>query len=96
LENRTEKMIIGVLTVITRICFYKCKNLSKFMKGKQLNYQALFCAGIIFLGAGAMYLISVNSGVGAGLMILGAAFMVIGGKNKDKWKNKKMKTSKGV
>jgi hypothetical protein len=82
-------MIIGVFTVITRICFYKFNNLSKIMKEKQINYQALFVAGIIFLGAGAMYLISVNSGVGAGLMILGSSFMVIGGKNKDKWKNKK-------
>jgi hypothetical protein len=59
------------------------------MKGKQMNYQALFASGVIFFCAGAVYMISINSGVGAGLMILGGSFMIIGGKNKSQWKNKK-------
>jgi hypothetical protein len=58
------------------------------MKEKQVNYQVLFAAGVIFLGAGAVNLIAVNELVGAGLMILGGSFMMVGAKNKDKWKNK--------
>jgi hypothetical protein len=84
-----KKMIIGVSTVITKICFNIFINCCKIMKEKQINYRALFCAGIIFLGSGAVFLISANSGVGAGLMILGCSFMTIGGKNKNKWNNKK-------
>ena len=73
--------------VITKICFYKLINICKFMKKKQPNYRALFAAGVVFLSAGATFMISVNRGVGAGLMILGSSFMIIGGKNKDKWMN---------
>ena len=40
------------------------------------------------MGAGVVFLTSINNGVGAGLMILGAVFMVIGAKNKDKWRKK--------
>jgi hypothetical protein len=52
------------------------------------DYRALFASGIAFLGAGVVFLTSVNSGVGAGLLIIGAAFMIIGAKNKDKWRKK--------
>ena len=58
------------------------------MKKKQPNYRALFASGAVFLSAGAAFMISVNRGVGAGLMILGGSFMIIGGKNKDKWRKK--------
>jgi hypothetical protein len=59
------------------------------MRKKQPNYRALFASGVVFLSAGASFMISVNGGVGTGLMILGSSFMIIGAKNKDKWKNKK-------
>jgi len=75
--------------VITEICFYIFINLRKFMRKNQPNYQALFASGVVFFCAGAVFIISVNGGVGAGLMILGGSFMIIGGKNKYKWKNKK-------
>jgi hypothetical protein len=63
------------------------------MRKKQPNYQALFASGVVFLSAGAALTISVNRGVGAGLMILGGSFMIIGGKNKDKWKNNRKQLS---
>lgn len=59
------------------------------MRKKQPNYRALFASGVVFFCAGASFMISVSSGVGAGLMILGGSFIIIGGKNKDKWKNKR-------
>ena len=51
---------------------------------KQTDYRALFCMGITFIGAGVVFMTSVNSVVGSGLLGLGAVFLVIGGKNKDK------------
>ena len=74
--------------VITKICFYKYINSGKPMKEKQPDYRALFASGVVFLGAGATFMISVNRGVGAGLMVLGCSFIIIGVKNKDRWKNK--------
>jgi hypothetical protein len=35
---RMEKMIIGVSTVITKICFYKFNNIYKFMEEKDKKY----------------------------------------------------------
>ena len=54
-------------------------------KKKQINYQAFFIAGIIFMGAGAIFTISVNPGLGAALIGLGVVWMLIGVKHKDKW-----------
>lgn len=79
--------------VITKICFYKYNYKYKFMKKKQPNYRALFASGAVFFCAGAAITISANSGVGAGLVILGGSFMIIGGKNKDKWKNNRKQLS---
>jgi hypothetical protein len=63
------------------------------MRKKQPNYRALFASRVVFFCAGATLMISVNGGVGAGLMILGGSFMIIGGKNKDKWKNNRKQLS---
>jgi len=53
---------------------------------RQINYQAIFAVGIIFMGTGVVFLSNINAGLGAGLIVLGAVCMIIGGKNKDKWK----------
>jgi hypothetical protein len=63
------------------------------MRKKQPNYRALFASGVVFFCAGAAFMISVNSGVGAGLVILGSSFMIIGAKNKDKWKKNRKQLS---
>ena len=55
---------------------------------KPINYQALFAMGIILVGTGVVFLASVNRGLGVAFIGLGAAYMLIGGKNKDKWVKK--------
>jgi hypothetical protein len=52
---------------------------------KEPNYRALFAVGIAFLGAGVALTSATGIGVGAGLMGMGAVFMIIGAKNRDKW-----------
>ena len=52
------------------------------------NYKALFFSGLTFAGAGVVFMASVNPGVGGGLIVIGITFMIIGGKNKDKWDKK--------
>jgi len=53
---------------------------------KRINYKAIYFTGIVFLGVGVTFLASENSGIGAAIIGLGALCMLIGGKNKDKWK----------
>jgi len=53
---------------------------------RQINYQAFFAMGIIFIGTGVVFLSSVNAGLGVAFIGLGVVWMIIGGKNKDKWK----------
>ena len=55
---------------------------------KQINYRVFFSMGVIFVGVGVVFTASVNSGLGVAFMVLGGLYMVIGGKNKDKWKKK--------
>lgn len=52
---------------------------------KQVNYQSLFYMGITFIGTGVVFMTSVNKGLGAAFIGIGGMFMIIGGKNKDKW-----------
>lgn len=52
---------------------------------KQINYQAIFFLGLTFIGAGVVFMAAVNPGLGAAFIGLGALYMIIGGKNKDKW-----------
>lgn len=52
---------------------------------KEPNYRALFAVGITFLGAGVALTAATGVGVGSGLVGLGAVFMIIGAKNRDKW-----------
>ena len=50
-------------------------------KKKSLNYKTFLIAGFCFMGAGAIFLIAVNTGIGAALLGLGAAWTVIGAKH---------------
>ena len=53
-----------------------------------INYQAIFFMGVTFVGAGVVFMTSVNAGLGAAFIAIWAVNMVIGGKNKDKWPKK--------
>ena len=52
---------------------------------KQINYKAFFAVGIIFIGVGITFTSTVSKGLGAAFIVLGVVYMIIGGKNKDKW-----------
>ena len=56
---------------------------------KKINYLALFSMGIILIAVGSVFLSSSNKGVGVAFIALGALYMIIGGKNKEKWQRKK-------
>ena len=48
------------------------------MKKKQkINYNAFLPIGIVFMGAGVVFMTSVNFGVGIGLLVLGLAYIII-------------------
>ncbi|MDD2665653.1 MAG: hypothetical protein PHD13_03705 [Methanocellales archaeon] len=47
------------------------------MKG-QTNKQKFIAIGVCFMGAGAALMAAVNPGVGAGLMVVGVAWIIIG------------------
>ena len=57
-------------------------------KKKQINYQAFFYMGISFVGAGVVFMTSVNKVLGIAFIVLGISNMIIGLKNKDKWEIK--------
>ena len=52
---------------------------------KQTNYKAIFFSGITFVGTGVVFMSAINPGLGAAFIALGIAFMIIGGRNKEKW-----------
>jgi len=51
-------------------------------KNQQVNYKALLGAGIAFLGAGIVFMITVHPAVGAGLTVVGIMFIAIGVRKK--------------
>jgi hypothetical protein len=55
---------------------------------KEPNYKAIFFLGITFIGAGVVFISAVNAGLGGAFIGLGALYMIIGGKNRDKWPKK--------
>jgi hypothetical protein len=55
---------------------------------KKKNYKAIFFTGITFIGTGVVFMTSVNAGLGAAFIGMGGIFMIIGGKNKNKWPKK--------
>ena len=58
----------------------------KKQEKRQINYQAFFAMGIIFMGTGVVFLSNINFGLGVAFIGLGVIWMIIGGRNKDKWK----------
>ena len=47
-------------------------------KKKEINYDVFIPIGITFMGAGVVFISSINSGVGIGLLVLGIVYMIIG------------------
>ncbi len=66
----------------------------KTKKEQEMNYKAIFFSGLSFVGAGVVFLAAVNAGIGASLIGLGCVFMIIRGKNQDKWQKKQVRKRK--
>ena len=60
--------------------------MKKNKKNQQPDYRALFMFGIILVGTGVTFLASVNKPLGSVMIAIGGIYMIIAGKNKDKWK----------
>ena len=54
----------------------------------EINYQAFFTIGIVFLGAGVVFMTLMNQAF-IGMLGLGIVYMVIGLANRGKWPSKK-------
>ena len=46
---------------------------------KKKNLKPFFPVGICFMGAGVVFLVAINEGVGAALIGLGVLYMILGG-----------------
>ena len=42
------------------------------------NYKAFIPIGITFMGAGVTFMVAVSQGIGAGLIVIGVTFMIVG------------------
>lgn len=51
------------------------------------NYKAFIPVGITFMGAGVTFMITVNPGIGAGLIGVGVAFVIVGARKSREDKN---------
>ena len=80
-------LVLLALTVIATLVlvFVKWKK-RKTGEVKEINYQAFFSVGVVFLGAGIAMSV-VNPGL-FGIAALGIIYMIIGLANRDKWKEK--------
>ena len=47
-------------------------------KGQNINYKAFVPVGVTFIGVGVTFMVAVNPAIGAGLIAVGVAYMVIG------------------
>ena len=58
---------------------------------KDTDYQALFNLGAIFVAVGVVFMTSLNKVLGVVFIAIGGLYMIIGSKNRDKWKEEKKK-----
>ena len=47
---------------------------------QKINYKAFIPVGITFIGSGVTFMIAVNPMIGAGLIVVGLAFVISGAK----------------
>ena len=75
---------ISILLVILMIVFWKRR---KPKEGREVDYQSFFVMGLSFVGLGIVFTATINPGF-LGITVLGVIYIILGWKNKDKWKKK--------
>ena len=81
-----SSVLLGLAIVATVVLVVVKWKKRKTDEVKEINYQAFFSIGVVFLGAGVTLSI-VNPGL-FGIAALGIIYMIIGLANRDKWKKK--------
>jgi len=76
---------ISIVLVILMVVFWKKR---KPKEDKEVDYQSFFIMGISFVGLGIVFTVTINPGF-LGITALGVIYILLGWKNKDKWKKKK-------
>jgi uncharacterized membrane protein len=79
-------VLLGLALVATVVLVFVKWNKRKTGEVKEINYQAFFSVGVVFLGAGIAMSVA-NPGL-FGIAALGIVYMIIGLANRDKWKKK--------
>jgi len=79
-------VLLGLTLVATVVLVFVKWKKRKTGEIKEINYQAFFSVGVVFLGAG-IALSVVNRGL-FGIAALGIIYMIIGLANRDTWKKK--------
>jgi uncharacterized membrane protein len=51
---------------------------------REVNYQAFFLMGLVFVSVGVVFMTTMNPGF-IGIMGLGIVYMILGVANRDKW-----------
>ena len=75
---------ISIELLILMIVFWKKR---KLKEGKEIDYPSFFVMGISFVGLGIVFRATINPDF-LGIAALGVIYMLLGWKNKDKWKKK--------
>ena len=76
-------IILVIFGIAIAIISCKCKNTKK---SKNQNYYGFFILGICFFPIGILFSISTDKPGFLGITALGVIYIIIGLKNKDKWK----------
>jgi hypothetical protein len=75
-------VLIGVALIII---YWKKKNKGEI---KEPNYRVFFNLGLVWLPAGVVFVIAINTVIGIAFLGLGASYLAIGLGNRDKWEKK--------
>ena len=78
--------ILIIIGIIIALIFHKQK---KDADKDEINYQAFFHLGFIWIPVGVVFMITVNPAIGVAFLALGASYIAIGLANRDKWKDPK-------
>ena len=84
--NTAVLLVFGLIVVlVVLVTFYFTKMKNDDIK-RETDYRVFYFMGVAFTGLGVVLMVSSNMGF-SGLLALGIVYIIIGLKNRDKWKN---------